>query len=235
MSEHVRTMFATIAPKYDVANTALSFGIHHWWRKELLRRSGLKELVRTRADIAVLDCATGTGDVAMTFAKLLGKRGTVIGTDFCAEMMTTAPEKSRAAGVQVRYEVADAMDLPYHNDMFDCATIAFGIRNVDVPVRALQEMARVVRSGGRVLVLEFGQPKGLFGAAYRLYSNTIIPFIGGLLTGNREAYRYLNRTAAAFPSGEAFLMLMHEAGVFSSVEAVPLTFGVAYVYAGVVK
>ncbi len=235
MSEHVRTMFASIAPTYDMANTTLSFGIHHWWRNELLRHSGLKELAQTRTDIAVLDCATGTGDVAITFAKFLGKRGTVIGTDFCAEMMTTAPKKSRTAGVHVRYEVADVMDLPYNNDMFDCATIAFGIRNVDVPVRALQEMARVVRSGGRVVVLEFGQPKGIFGAVYRLYSNTIIPMIGGLLTGNRGAYSYLNRTAAAFPSDEAFLRLMHEAAVFSSVEAVPLTFGVVYVYVGVVK
>jgi demethylmenaquinone methyltransferase/2-methoxy-6-polyprenyl-1,4-benzoquinol methylase len=229
MSEQVRAMFAEIAPRYDTANTALSFGIHHLWRKYVVQRSGVQDGMR------VLDCATGTGDLAIAFKRAVGARGTVVGTDFCAEMMETAPTKSRAAGLDIRFEVADAMNLPYEPHSFDVASISFGIRNVDDPVQALRSMAGVVRSGGKVIVLEFGQPHGIFGALYRWYSNSIIPIVGGLLTGKRDAYSYLNRTAAAFPSGDKFIALMHQADVFSSCVATPLTFGVAYVYVGVVR
>ncbi len=229
MSEHVRAMFAEIAPKYDVANTVLSFGIHHFWRKKVIKLSN------AQAGMSVLDCATGTGDLAIAFKKAVGASGSVLGTDFCAEMMEMAPAKSRAEGLDIRFEVADAMDLPYAADSFDVASISFGIRNVDAPVQALRSMARVVRAGGKVVVLEFGQPHGVFGVLYRFYSNIVIPFVGGILTGKRDAYNYLNRTAAVFPSGNEFLSLMREAKVFSECIAIPLTFGVAYVYVGTVK
>jgi demethylmenaquinone methyltransferase/2-methoxy-6-polyprenyl-1,4-benzoquinol methylase len=126
--------------------------------------------------------------------------------------------------------VADALALPFRSASFDVASIAFGIRNVDDPVRCLREMARVVRPGGRVVVLEFGQPRGPFGALFRAYSRHAMPAIGGLLTGNRAAYEYLPRTAASFPAGEKFLALMDEAGAFSERAAWPLTFGTAFVY-----
>jgi demethylmenaquinone methyltransferase / 2-methoxy-6-polyprenyl-1,4-benzoquinol methylase len=106
---------------------------------------------------------------------------------------------------------------------------------VDDPVQALRSMAATVRSGGRVAVLEFGQPKGIFGKLYRFYSNVVIPFVGGLISGKSSAYSYLNRTAAAFPSGDDFLALMRQSGAFSSQTASPLTFGIAFVYIGVVK
>jgi demethylmenaquinone methyltransferase/2-methoxy-6-polyprenyl-1,4-benzoquinol methylase len=125
------------------------------------------------------------------------------------------------------------MALPYPEQSFDVASIAFGIRNVDDPQLCLREMARVVRPGGRVVVLEFGQPKGLFGALYRFYSRVFMPRIGALLTGNRAAFQYLPKTAASFPSGERFLQLMRDAGVFSQVRSRPLTFGVAHIYVGV--
>lgn len=229
MSETVRTMFADIAPRYDLGNTVLSLGIHHLWRRVVVRLSEVK------AGMSVLDCATGTGDLAIAFKKAVGKGGSVLGTDFCAEMMETAPAKSRKHGLDIRFEVADAMHLPYADDSFDIASISFGIRNVDVPQQALREMARVVRPGGKVVVLEFGQPKGLFGALYRLYSERILPFVGGIISGNRAAYSYLNRTAAKFPSGEDFEDLMRETGVFTSIGYEPLTFGVAYVYIGEVQ
>jgi demethylmenaquinone methyltransferase/2-methoxy-6-polyprenyl-1,4-benzoquinol methylase len=229
MSETVRTMFADIAPRYDMTNTALSLGIHHLWRRVLVRLSGAK------AGMNVLDCATGTGDLALAFKQAVGEQGSVVGTDFCAEMMETAPEKAQKRNLAIRFEVADAMNLPYSDNTFDIASISFGIRNVDVPSQALREMARVVRSGGCVVVLEFGQPDGIMGALYRLYSNRIIPFLGGILTGNRDAYSYLNRTAAAFPCGEDFEAMMQETGAFISTGYEPLTFGVAYVYVGEVR
>lgn len=222
-------MFATIAPSYDRINQILSFGIHHRWRRRLIRASG------ARPGHAVLDCATGTGDLALEFARTVGASGEVVGTDFCPEMLEPAPAKASARGLQVQFEVADAMALPYEDNRFDLASISFGIRNVDDPVVCLREMARVVRPGGRVMVLEFGQPRGLFGGLYRFYSNTVIPTVGGWLSGSPEAYRYLPETSAAFPAGDAFLEYMRASEAFEEVRAEPLTFGVSWVYTGVVK
>lgn len=228
MSEQVREMFATIAPRYDLANQVLSFGTHHSWRRRTVLESAAASGAR------VLDCATGTGDLAFGFQRVVGNSGDVVGTDFCAPMLVHAREKAAKAGLRMTFEQADALALPYPRASFDVASIAFGIRNVDDPRRCLEEMARVVKKGGKVVVLEFGQPSGLFGALYRFYSAVLMPWIGGLLTGNRAAFTYLPRTAAAFPSGEQFLALMKETGCFSSARACPLTFGVAFIYVGTV-
>ena len=229
MSTEVRQMFSSIATRYDVTNEVLSLGIHRLWRRTAVRLSGAKP------GDAVLDCASGTGDLALAFKRRVGASGGVVGTDFCKEMLESAPGKAARAGLQVDFQVADAMDLPFENDRFEVASIAFGIRNVDDPVRCLREMARVVRPGGRVVVLEFGQPQGAFGALFRFYSRAIMPRIGGLLTGNRAAYEYLPRTSAAFPAGERFLGLMDETGAYQQRAAHPLTFGTAYVYVGTVR
>lgn len=228
MSETVRNMFADIADDYDRVNGILSFGVHHLWRNETVLQSGV------RPGDKVLDCATGTGDLAIAFKRAVGMDGEVLGTDFCREMIEHAPEKAEDLGLKVAFEVADAMNLPYEDNRFDIASIAFGIRNVDDPVQALREMGRVVRPGGRVMVLEFGQPKGLLRLPYRWYSQHVMPAVGGWLSGNREAYTYLPKTSAAFPAGQAFLDLMDEAGVFSQCRATPLTGGIAYVYVGTV-
>src|SRR5262249_40080375 len=152
----------------------------------------------------VLDCATGTGDLALELKRAVGPAGEAIGTDFCAEMLEPAPAKAARAGLEVRFAVADALSLPFGDARFDVASIAFGIRNADHPRRCLREMARVVKPGGSVIVLEFGQPRGAFGALFRAYSRGVMPLVGGLMTGNRAAYQYLPRTAAAFPAGEKF-------------------------------
>lgn len=228
MSEKVKTMFADIADDYDRINSVLSFGIHHLWRRKAVKESG------ARLGQSVLDCATGTGDLAIAFKKTVGTPGKVIGTDFCAPMIAPAPEKAKKAGLDITFEVADAMDLPYDDNTFDISSIAFGIRNVDEPVTALKEMARVVKPGGRVVVLEFGQPNGFLKYPYNLYSQHIMPAIGGWLSGNREAYTYLPRTSAEFPAGDVFIALMDEAKAFKSKKAFKLTGGIAYVYVGVV-
>jgi len=222
-------MFASIARRYDAANEVLSLGVHRGWRRAAVRLSGALPGDR------VLDCATGTGDLALAFKRTVGPSGEVVGTDFCAEMLAPAPAKARRAGLDVRFEVADALALPFADASFDVASIGFGIRNVDDPVRCLREMARVVRPGGRVVVLEFGQPRGAFGALFRAYSRGVMPLVGGFLTGNRAAYEYLPRTAARFPAGDKFLDLMREADCFASAAAHPLTFGTAFVYLGIRK
>lgn len=229
MSEKVRRMFADIADDYDRVNSILSFGVHHAWRSRTVQLSGAKEGDK------VLDCATGTGDLALEFKEKVGEEGYVLGTDFCREMIKHAPAKASEHELEVDFEVADAMDLPYEDDRFDISSIAFGIRNVDEPVQALREMSRVVKPGGKVMILEFGQPKGLLKYPYELYSQYIMPAVGGWISGNREAYSYLPRTSAEFPAGEHFIDLMEEAGCFTSQMYEKLTGGIAYVYVGTVR
>lgn len=226
MSEKVKNMFADIADDYDRVNGILSFGVHNAWRKKTVFESGAKPGDR------VLDCATGTGDLALEFKKTVGHEGSVIGTDFCKEMIEHAPEKADKKELVVEFEVADAMDLPYEDNSFDVVSIAFGIRNVDDPIVCLKEMARVVKPGGRVVILEFGQPQGIVKYPYRFYSKHVMPTLGGWISGNREAYTYLPETSAAFPAGDAFLELMEHAGVYSEKRAISLTGGIAFVYVG---
>lgn len=228
MSEAVHAMFSDIAAKYDRANAILSLGVHHQWRKLAVKASGARE------GMTVLDCATGTGDLAIEFASIVQRPSSVVATDFNADMLSYAPAKAKAKGYDIQFEVADAMNLPYEDDRFDIASISFGIRNVDDPMTALKSMARVVKPGGKVVVLEFGQPKGVFGKLYRWYSKHIIPLIGAMITGHREAYDYLPRTAAKFPAGEKFVGLMLQSGVFSDVQARPLTGGITWLYVGTV-
>ncbi|MEL7833913.1 bifunctional demethylmenaquinone methyltransferase/2-methoxy-6-polyprenyl-1,4-benzoquinol methylase UbiE [Fodinibius sp. Rm-B-1B1-1] len=229
MSEKVRNMFADIADDYDRVNNILSFGVHHLWRSKAV------ELSEAKLGDRVLDCATGTGDLALEFKEAVGDDGYVLGTDFCAEMIEHAPEKAQEHNLVVDFEVADAMDLPYDDNQFDISSIAFGIRNVDDPVKALSEMARVVRPGGKVVVLEFGQPKGIMKYPYELYSQYIMPTLGGWISGNKEAYTYLPRTSAQFPAADKFIDLMEQAKSFSSQCYERLTGGIAYIYVGTVE
>jgi len=223
-------MFASIARRYDRGNQVLSLGLHHRWRNAAVRWSGAKPGDR------VLDCATGTGDLAFAFQRAVGPTGEVLGIDFCGEMIELARSKGARERLPTRFQEADALRLPFEEGAFDVASIAFGIRNVDDPRRGLAEMARVVRPGGAVVVLEFGQPGGiLFGPLYRFYSARILPPIGGWLTGDREAYEYLHRTSSAFPSGEAFRAMMMDTGRFTAVRARRLLGGVTYVYVGTVR
>ena len=228
MSEAVRAMFSEIAPKYDISNTVLSAGIHHRWRTKAVKLSGAK------AGDSVLDCATGTGDLIIAFGKVVRKNGTLLGTDFCSPMMDTAPEKAQKNGLVIKFQEADVMNLPYSDNSFSIASIGFGIRNVDDPRKGLSEMARVVKSGGKVVVLEFGQPNGIFGKIFQWYSVNILPIIGGILTGKKDAYSYLQKTSAQFPCREEFVDIMDKTGQFSHISYTPVTGGIAYIYIGTV-
>ncbi|MFN7729396.1 MAG: bifunctional demethylmenaquinone methyltransferase/2-methoxy-6-polyprenyl-1,4-benzoquinol methylase UbiE [Bdellovibrio sp.] len=226
-AEKIRSMFAKVASRYDSANQVLSFGVHHLWRKKLVKLS------RAQIGEAVLDCATGTGDLAIEFKKTVGPSGSVIGTDFCAEMLTPAPGKSEKRGLDIRFEQADVTALPYQDQSFDVVSISFGIRNVENPLRGLSEMARVLKPGGRLVVLEFGKANlPVFSQFYNFYSERILPKIGGLVTGQKEAYEYLQKSSAAFPCREEFLSLMDKTGQLKNMRYWSLTGGIAYIYLG---
>ena len=228
MSDQVNQMFSRIALRYDATNDAMSLGIHRLWRRGAVRASGV------RPGGKVLDCASGTGDLALAFKRAVGTTGLVKGTDFNPDMLAIARKKAAAAGLEVGFEVADAMRLPEPDGAYDVASISFGIRNVDDPKVCVGELGRVVKPGGRVVVLEFGQPGGLFGFFFRPYARYVMPLIGQWLSGNRAAYEYLPRTAAAFPAGDRFLTMMRETGRFEHCEARSLVSGLAYIYVGTV-
>ena len=222
----IREMFRSIAGRYDRANTVLSAGVHHLWRTETVRWS------RAKPGDQVLDCATGTGDLAIAFQRVVGPSGRVTGTDFVPEMLVHAREKAS----DITFETADVTALPYGDDTFDISSISFGIRNVADPQKGIAELARVVKPGGHVMVLEFGQPRGrTFGAVYGAYRRHVIPRVGGAVTGKKDAYEYLETSAGHFPSAEKFVELMHRSASFSNIEFKPLTLGIAYLYKGVVR
>jgi demethylmenaquinone methyltransferase/2-methoxy-6-polyprenyl-1,4-benzoquinol methylase len=217
-------MFGSIAGRYDRANTVLSGGVHHRWRRKTVRWSGAK-----RGD-RVLDCATGTGDLAIAFKRAVGEEGVVIGTDFTPEMLDLARVKAK----HIEFDLADVMHLPYDDASFDISSIAFGIRNVADPRAGVRELARVVKSGGRVMILELGSPpNGAFRHVYDFYRRHILPTVGGIITGEQQAYEYLERSSSEFICGDNFVRLMRESAAFQSIEYESLMFGIAYLYRGV--
>ena len=226
MSEQVHQMFTQIASRYDVTNDVLSMGTHRLWRKTAVK------LARAKAGDAVLDCATGTGDLAIDFKRVVGATGSVLGTDFNAAMLSTAPAKAKAAGFEIAFEVADATKLPYSAARFDVASIAFGIRNVPKIEQALKEAYRVLKPGGRFLCLEFSpMDLDLAQKFYDAYSFTVIPAVGKVVTGDGQPYRYLVESIRTFPKQEAFADMISAAG-FSRVTWRNLTGGIAAIHSG---
>lgn len=222
----IRGMFAKIALGYDTANSILSLGIHHLWKRKLVRAA------RVQPGMKILDVASGTGDLALRFQRAMKNKGTTIATDFCAEMLDEVPRKAEMQGLSVTSQVADATSLPFPDAEFDRVSISFGIRNVEQPARAFAEMARVLKPGGELWVLEFGQPRpGNFARIYEFYSRVVLPRIGGFITGDGSAYQYLESSSARFPCREALIDLAQSQGApFSQADFEALTFGIAYLY-----
>ncbi|MFW5702113.1 MAG: ubiquinone/menaquinone biosynthesis methyltransferase [Bacteroidota bacterium] len=226
MSEKVRNMFSNISGKYDLMNNVLSLGIHKSWRKRTVRGS-----IAGRGK-SVLDCASGTGDLAIDFYRAVMPGGKVTATDFSREMLDVARSKFDRQGLPIQTRIEDVMSLSFPDATFDISSIAFGIRNVDDTLGGLRELARVVKPGGQVVVLEFGQATGAFRYLYNLYSRLMIPAVGRIIAGNRDAYDYLQETAARFPCRERFLDLMRMTGMLTDMRYVSLSSGIAYIYYG---
>jgi demethylmenaquinone methyltransferase / 2-methoxy-6-polyprenyl-1,4-benzoquinol methylase len=219
-------MFDAIAARYDLLNRILSMGIDVGWRRTAVRLACVPENGRA------LDVATGTADLALALA-LATPTATVLGIDPSRGMLGVGEKKVRARGLESRVTLSegDAQALPYPDASFDAVTIAFGIRNVPDRPRALREMARVLRPGGRLVVLELSEPRrGILGPLARFHVHHVVPRIGALLSGARE-YRYLQASIAAFPAPEAFAAMIREAGLVD-VTFRTLTFGVAAIHVG---
>lgn len=218
----VRGMFAEIAPRYDLVNRLLSGGIDVWWRHVTVSRAA------PPASGAMLDICTGTGDLALAYAAHAAPGVRIVGSDFCGPMLDRGRDKSRRTGARVEWLEADAMDLPFADGEFDLVTVAFGLRNIADTARGLAEMARVLRPGGRLAILEFSLPASrLVRAVYLAYFRYVLPFVGNLVARNRsDAYSYLNRSVEEFPSGAALAAVVRQAG-FDRIDQLPLTFGIA--------
>jgi demethylmenaquinone methyltransferase/2-methoxy-6-polyprenyl-1,4-benzoquinol methylase len=217
-------MFDGIAERYDLVNRVISLGIDMRWRRRAVRALALRNGAR------VLDVATGTADLAILCARS-EPSAAVIGIDPSERMLEIGRDKVARHGLSSRIELraGDAESLPFEDASFDAVSIAFGIRNVPDRDRALGEMARVTRPGGRVVVLELSEPPpGLFGPIARFHMHTLVPYVGGLISGAAE-YKYLIRSIAAFPPAAEFEKKIENAGL-SLLETDPLTFGVCHLY-----
>lgn len=219
-SHVVRSMFGSIAHRYDLTNSVLSCGMHFLWRRELVRQTPRSQ--------RILDLCTGTADLLIPLSQ---RSELVVGADFCRPMLEAGRMKiKKSATLEGGLVQGDALSLPFAPATFDVVTVAFGIRNFEDLNAGLTEIKRILKDQGTLLVLEFGQPSGfLLSLLFRIYSAYLIPIIGGLLTGNRKAYSYLPETSAQFPCGNELVERLVQCG-FSCSSVRPLSGGIAYLY-----
>lgn len=225
----VAEVFHSVASRYDVMNDLMSAGIHRIWKRFTLELSGVRRGNR------VLDIAGGTGDLAAKFAPMVGADGEVVLADINASMLRVGRDRLIDQGVEgnLHYVQADAQYLPFPDDHFDCITIAFGLRNVTDKDRALRSMLRILKPGGRLLVLEFSKPRNpLLSKAYDAYSFSVLPFMGKLVTGDSDSYQYLAESIRMHPDQETLQGMMETAG-FTRCDYHDMTGGVVAVHRGV--
>lgn len=220
-------MFNALSPTYDRTNFVLSLGLDQRWRKQVAK------YLPARGHLKILDLATGTADQLIALFDAKASIRSAVGIDLAADMMAIGRQKvdGKFYGKRIQFVEADAQKLPFPENHFDAATFSFGIRNVPSPLTALQEAHRVLTPFGRCLILEFSLPKRPIRWGYLLYLRYILPWIGGLLSKDPAAYRYLNQTIEGFPHGQAFLALMSQAG-FKQVRAYSMALGGVTLYVG---
>lgn len=219
------TMFNHIAKTYDRINRILSLGIDVLWRNQVIKN------IRLDKDFSILDLATGTGDqIFQIYKKKPFEKG--IGIDMSDQMLLQAKRKNKTHAFPIDFLIQDAMKLDLGRDIFDVATMSFGIRNVESPQKCLEEIFKALKNDGQCLILEFSKPANFFfRKIYYFYLRNILPILGNLLSKHAYAYTYLNKTIETFPCGEEFLEMMKNAG-FKCTQAIPLSFGIASIYIG---
>lgn len=219
-AEKVKGIFANIAGRYDLLNSLTSLGMHRLWRRRTVREAALTP------ESVVLDLAAGTGDLSLELARV-GQPASVLGTDFVPEMLEVAERKAVDwhGPTALRFEVQDAQALTLPDATYDVVTIAFGVRNLPDRAADFREVLRVLKPGGRYLVLEFSRPRAWFRPFYHVYLKLIVPALGGLIARDRESYTYLGDSIRRFPSQEELAAELRAAG-FSDVHWHDMTFGV---------
>jgi demethylmenaquinone methyltransferase/2-methoxy-6-polyprenyl-1,4-benzoquinol methylase len=225
----VADVFHSVASRYDLMNDLMSGGIHRIWKRFTIEVSGV------RKGNAVLDIAGGTGDLAARFAQIVGESGRVVLADINDSMLRVGRDKLLDQGLQgnLQFVQGDAQYLPFPDDCFDCVTIAFGLRNVTDKALALQSMLRVLKPGGRLLVLEFSKPENeLLSKAYDTYSFRLLPLMGRLVANDSDSYQYLAESIRMHPDQETLKDMMEDAG-FSKCEYHNMTGGVVALHKGV--
>ncbi|MBT8143042.1 MAG: bifunctional demethylmenaquinone methyltransferase/2-methoxy-6-polyprenyl-1,4-benzoquinol methylase UbiE [Gammaproteobacteria bacterium] len=226
--DKVKGVFDSVAKNYDIMNDLMSLGVHRLWKKFTLEQTGLRE------GMQALDVAGGTGDIAIGLAKQVGPSGHVILTDINENMLEVGRDRLIDAGIggNVSFQTANAEDLPFDDNSFDCVSIAFGLRNVTDKDKALRSMHRVLKPGGRLLVLEFSKPvaPGL-GPVYDTYSFKILPLLGKLVARDSESYQYLAESIRMHPDQETLKQMLTDAG-FARVRYQNLTGGIVALHRG---
>ena len=225
--EGVKKMFDNIAPDYDKLNHILSLNIDKNWRRKAVR-----ELADEARPLNVLDVACGTGDFTIEIAKKVAPDSRVVGVDISGGMIAVGLEKLSKLGINASMEVADCEALPYEDNTFDRISVGFGVRNFEHLELGLSEMYRVLTPGGKLVILELSVPSHAFIRwGYKLYFLKVLPFIGGLVSGDRGAYEYLPASVLRFPAPDKFMEIMKSAG-FDIVEHTALTLGICRMYVG---
>ena len=224
-ARRVRGVFDSVAGKYDLMNDLMSGGLHRAWKAYTVMVANLREGQRA------LDIAGGTGDLALAFSKKVGTTGQVVHTDINEAMLRTGRDRLLDAGVILPTVVCDAEKLPFPGGHFDVVSVAFGLRNMTHKDAALREMARVLKPGGKLLVLEFSQVAGPLRKAYDLYSFKVLPRLGSLVAGDAESYRYLAESIRMHPNQQELKALMKSNG-FGHVDFHNMTAGVVALHVG---
>lgn len=225
----VANVFDSVAAKYDIMNDLMSGGIHRIWKRFTIELSGV------RSGMRVLDIAGGTGDLTAHFSKLVGDTGEVVLADINASMLNVGRDKLTDRGIcgNIEYVQANAESLPFPDNYFDCITIAFGLRNVTHKENALESMLRVLKPGGRLLVLEFSKPtNSLLSKVYDSYSFNILPKMGKLIAGDDDSYQYLAESIRMHPDQQTLREMMETAG-FDRCEYHNLTGGIVALHKGI--
>ncbi len=227
-TEQVREMFDSIAPAYDFMNRAMTFGIDKCWRAKAVK------MIKAHAPQKILDVATGTGDLAIKLARSL-KPQKVTGIDLSEGMIAIGREKVAEAGLTdvIGLDSGDCLDLPFKDGVFDCVTVAYGVRNFEHLDQGYRQMHRVLKKGGMLCVIELSTPtSSIVKPLYRFYTRCIIPFVGRMVSKDVRAYSYLPESIAAVPQGDEMLRLMREAG-FGDCRYRRLTFGTCTIYTAI--